>query len=65
MSKTKMPASRMRLEVRNAAKTTGVLLSSAAALVFSSPKGYGMENFNSLNPIANLFYSNEIAAIDK
>ena len=65
MSKTKMPASRMRPEVRNAAKTTGVLLSSAAALVFSSPKGYGMENFNSLSPIANLFYSNEIAAIDK
>ena len=57
MSKTKMPPSRMRLEVKNAAKTIGVLLSSVAALIFSSPKGYGMENFNSLNPIANLFYS--------
>ena len=65
MSKTKMPPSRMRLEVKNAAKTIGVLLSSVAALIFSSPKGYGMENFNSLDPIANLFYSNEIAAIDK
>lgn len=60
-----MPASRMRLEVRNTAKKTTVLLSSAAALIFSSPTVYGVENFNSLNPIANLFYSNEIAAIDR
>ena len=29
------------------------------------PKGMGWKNYNSLNPIANLFYSNEIAAIDK